>query len=131
MLADESGEAWDDRRFRQSEAVAKIIPEADGLLGACFISPRKVATIAACIRTGSGGDFAARHLAANIVFRAVGVQRDLRALQHHEQFVFLCTKPRQEPVEGDEARLAGKDGVEPLMYLALQLHLSDLSELDT
>jgi hypothetical protein len=83
------------------------------------VKPKEgVAVIAAFIRTGSGGYLASRHLAANIVFRAVGVQWDVRTLQHHQQFVFLCAEPRQQPVEGGKAGLRGEDGVEAALKLA-------------
>ena len=92
-MADECGEAWDGWPLQRSEAVAKVIPEADGLLGAGFHKPQEsIAAIAAFIRTGSRGDLAARYLAANIVFRAVGVEWDVGALQHYQQFVFLCAE---------------------------------------
>ena len=116
MLADEGIEPWHGRRFEDTKAVAEIVPEADGLLGAGFHEPQE--GVAACVRTGSGGDLAARHLAADIVFRTVGVKGDVGALQHHQEFVFVCSKPRQEPVEGDEARLRGKNGVEASLKLA-------------
>ena len=119
MLADESGEAWDVWCFQHCEAVAEIVPEADGVLGAGFHEPKEgIAAVAACMRTGSAGDLAARHLAANIVFRAVGVQWDVGALQHHQQFGLLSAEPRQEPVEGGEACLRGEDGVEAALKLS-------------
>ena len=99
--------------MRHSKAVAEVIPEADGLLGTGFHKPEEgVAGIAACVRTGAGGDLAARDLAADVVFRTVGMQRDLRVFQHREQTVLLGAEPCQQPVQGDKARLRGEDGVE-------------------
>ena len=102
-----AGASW------HTEAVAEIIPETDSLLGAGFHEAEEgIAAIAAQIGAGAGGDFAPRHLAADVVFRAVGVQRDLRPFQHREQILFLGVQPRQQPVEGGKARLRGKDAIE-------------------
>ena len=50
MLADDSGEPWDGRRFEHSKTVAKVVPEAEGLLGAGFHKPQEgIAAVAACI----------------------------------------------------------------------------------
>jgi hypothetical protein len=40
------------------------------------------------------------------------VKRDVRAFQHQEQFVFLCAKPRQQPVESGKACFCRKEGFE-------------------
>jgi hypothetical protein len=101
------------------QAVAEVIPEADGLLGAGFHEAQeRVTAIAPQVAAGSGGDFAPRYLAADIVFRAVGVQWDLRPLQHREQVFFLGMQPRQQPVERGKVRRSGKDAVEAVSQLA-------------
>jgi IS66 C-terminal element len=45
-------------------------------------------------------------VAADVVFGAVGVERDFRSFEHHQQFGFVGVKPRQQPVEDIEAGAA-------------------------
>ena len=83
------------------------------MLGAGLHEPQKsVAGVPALIRTGTRGDLPAGNRAADIVLRAVGVERDLRVFQHREQIVFLGAEACQQAVESGKARLRGKDGVE-------------------
>ncbi len=112
--------AWLTRRcVRYTQAVAKILPEADALLGAGFHEPEeRIAAIAPQIGAGAGGDFTPGHLAADIVFRAVGVQRVLGPLQHRQQLFFLGAGPRQQPGERGKARSGGKDAIEAALELA-------------
>src|SRR5208283_4767233 len=90
----------------------------DRLLGAGFHEAEEgIAAIAARIGASAGGDFAPRDLAADIVFRAVGVQRDLRVLQNGEQIGLLGAKPFQQAVERGKTRHGGKDGIEAAAQL--------------
>ena len=52
-------------------------------------------------------------MAPDVVLRAVGVQRDLRPLQHHQQFGLVGMQPSQQTVQRHEAGAAQKDAVEP------------------
>ena len=59
------------------QASTEIIPETHTQLVACFHQREEaVAAIAAQVGAGAAGDFSPCRLAADIVFRAVGVQRD-------------------------------------------------------
>src|SRR5215831_18377972 len=40
------------------------------------------------------------------------MQRNLGAIQHHEQFAFVGMEPREQTVEGDESGVAGEDALE-------------------
>src|SRR5919112_423878 len=85
--ADQVRQARDQRLPRHVEPAAQVIPERDGVLGAGLGETEKgIAAFTAGITAGSGTDLAADHLAADVVFRAVGVQRYLRPLQHPQQF---------------------------------------------
>ena len=52
------------------------------------------------------------HLAADVVLRAVGVQRDLWVVEHLQQLGLVGVQPPQQAVEGSKAGDAHKDAVE-------------------
>ena len=52
-------------------------------------------------------------MAADVVFRSVGVERDFRPLQHHQQLGLVGVQPRQQAVQRGEAGAAEEDAVEP------------------
>jgi hypothetical protein len=64
-----------------------------------------VAAIATGVTTGATADLAPRHLTANVIFRSIGVERDLGTLEHHEQLGLLFVQPFEQAVERDEASL--------------------------
>lgn len=68
-----------------------------------------VATITTDIAPCPGADVLPRGLAADIVLRAVGVERDLRVVQHHQQLSLVGMMPHQQAVQGDEAGAAEED----------------------
>src|SRR5690349_11824140 len=72
-----------------------------------------IATVAPDVAAGSGADLAAGDLAANIVFGAVGMQRDLRAIQHPQQFGLVGMQPCQQAIERGKAGAAAEDAIEP------------------
>ena len=51
-------------------------------------------------------------LAADVVFRAVGVQRDFGPIEHLEQFSLVDMEPSEQTVESDEAGAAREDAIE-------------------
>src|SRR5215213_4800912 len=72
-----------------------------------------IAAIASTVTAGSGTDLAAGDLAADVILRAIGMQRDFRPLQHHQQFGFVGPQPRQKAIQRDEAGAAAEDVIEP------------------
>ena len=56
--------------------------------------------------------FALGDLAADVVLRAVGVERDFGPVEHHQQFGLVGVQPGEQAVEGDEAGPALEDAVE-------------------
>ena len=64
-----------------TEAVAEVIPECDAELATCLGEAKEgVAAVAASVAAGATADMAFGDLAADVVFRAVGVQRNLGAV---------------------------------------------------
>lgn len=57
-----------------------------------------VPAIAAVVRACAGADLAAGDLAADVVFRAVGMERDVGTLQYPEQVRLMGKKAREQPV---------------------------------
>ena len=60
-------------------------------------------------------------MAADVVLRSVGVQRNFRPLEHHQQLGFVSVESRKQTVEGDEAGGAREDAVEPRPQCGLAL----------
>ena len=54
-----------------------------------------------------------RHgLTADVVFRTIGVERDFRPFQHHQQFGLVGVQPREQAVQRHEAGAAEENTVE-------------------
>src|SRR6202035_5992869 len=76
---------------------AKIIPEGDAELPAGLGEPEKcIAAVATDVAVGSAADVAFGHLATDVVFRAIGVERNFRVIEHHQQFVYDGVQPLQD-----------------------------------
>src|SRR3954453_1380928 len=88
--ADEFGEERYGLAALDREPAAKIIPEANVQLGACLGQPEEsIAAVASKGASRATADLAFGALAADVVLRAVGVQRDLRAVERHQQFCLV------------------------------------------
>jgi len=48
----------------------------------------------------SAADLSLGYLATDVVFRAVGVQRDLGVVEHHQQLGLVGVQPLKQAVEG-------------------------------
>jgi hypothetical protein len=103
----DSGCAWD------SEPCAEVVAKIDAELGAGLGEGEEgVATVATDIAAGAAADFASGDVAADVILRSVGVQRNLWSVEYHQQFGLVGMKPREQTVEGDEAGLAREDAIE-------------------
>ena len=71
-----------------------------------------VAAVASDVAVGAATDVTLGHLAADVVFRAVGVQRDLGMVEHHQEFGLVGVQPLQQAVERGESGGAQEDAVE-------------------
>src|SRR5690242_931944 len=111
--ADEFWKVRDDTSSGDTEPGAKVVPEGDAKFpaGLCK-SEEGVAAVAADIALGSAADLALGNLAADVVLRAVGVQRDLRVIEHHQQLGLVGVQPLKQAVEGGEARVPLEDTIE-------------------
>ena len=99
---------------RHLEPAAQIVPERDAKLVAGLGQAKKrITAIAASIAACSGADLAPGHVAADVVLRTVGVERDLWPLQHHQQLRLVGMQPLEQAVQRDEAGAAKEDTVEP------------------
>ena len=75
----------DPRVAGNCETTAEIVPKRQAKLGACFAkSEEGITTVAAEIATGPRTDLSPCDQAADVVFGAVVVKRDLRPLQHQQ-----------------------------------------------
>ena len=111
--ADEVWKLRDSRTSGDTEARAKIIPESDAELAAGLSETKEcVAAVAADVAVSSAADMALGYLAADVALRAIGVQRDLRMVEHHQQLVLVGVQPLKQTIEGDEASAPFKDAIE-------------------
>ena len=107
---------------RDGESVAEVIPERDFELGAGFgEAEKRIATVTTDIAAGAGADLAPGDVAADVVLRSVGVQRDFGSVEHHQQLGLVGVEPHEQAVEHDEAGLALEDAVEPRPQRGLAL----------
>ena len=71
-----------------------------------------VSAFAAAIASGSSADLALCHVVADGVFRCVGMERNLRAVEDDEQFGLAGMQALEQTVERDEAGALLKDQIE-------------------
>ena len=77
-MADDVWEVGDFSLARDGQPGAEVIPEGDAELCAGLGEAEEgVAAVAAGVASGAGADLAPDDLAANVVFRSVGVERDV------------------------------------------------------
>jgi len=111
---DQFGEGWDDGACGNRQPGTEIIPERDVELGAGLDDAEEgVATVAADIAAGAAADLAPGDMAADVILRSVGVQGDLRPVEHHQQFGLVGVEPGEQTIEGHEASFAREDAIEP------------------
>lgn len=116
---DDVCQARDDWLTWAGEPAAEIIPESDAHLGASLGQPEEgVAAVATDVAAGATADFAFGHLTADVVLRAVRVQRNVRMVEHGQQLGVIGVQPLQQAIKSDEAGVAAEDIVEPCAELA-------------
>src|ERR1700733_13201038 len=110
--ADEIWKLRDGGAAADAESGAKVVPKGNPELPAGLgESEKRVAAVATDVAVGSAADVAFGHLATDVVFRSIGVQRNSRVIEHHQQFVFVGVQPLQQAVKGDEACAPLKDPI--------------------
>ena len=93
--------------------MSEEVPEGDAELGTGQQQAEEgVAALAAPIGVGSAGDLAFDHVRPQIALGAVGVQRQLRTVQHPQQLVLVGMQPFQQAVERGEPGAPPEDPVE-------------------
>ena len=111
---DEVCQARDDWLIWDGEPAAEIVPESDAQLGAGLGQTKEgIAAIATNVAAGATADFAFGHLTADIVLRAVRVQRNIRMVEHGQQLGLIGVQPLQQAIKSDEAGVTAEDIIEP------------------
>jgi hypothetical protein len=104
---------WNLRLVWHGQSRAEVIPEGDAEFGACLVEAEKgIAAIATRITSGTATHLSVSNLTADVVFRSIGVQRNLGPIEHHEQLTLVGVKPCEQTVEGNESGLACEDAIE-------------------
>ena len=112
-LADEVWERGDGVGSGDGESVAEICEEGDAALHAgLHEAEQDVAGIPACVADSSAGDLALGDIGADVVFGAVGIERDLGAVEHPQELMLAAMKPLEKPVEPDVAGSSSEDALE-------------------
>jgi len=99
-----------------SEAVAQISEERDVELDAgLHQAEQDIAGILACLTDGSAGYLALGDEGADVVFGAIGVERDLGAIENAQEFMLAAIQP------GKQTRsMSGMPGQETLSSASRQ-----------
>src|SRR4051812_9889498 len=96
-----------------AEPGPEVVPEAEVELGAGLGQVVEgIAAVAPDVAPGAAADLAPGDLGADVVLRSVGVQRDLRAVEHVQQLGLVGVQAVEQPVEHGEAGAALEDAVE-------------------
>src|SRR5262249_36538052 len=112
-LADEVLEEWDGGAAWDGEPCAEVVPERDAELCAGLGETEEgVAAVSASIGAGATTDLALDDVAADVVLGAVGVERDVRAVEHPQQHGLVGMQASEQSVARDEAGSAFEDLVE-------------------
>ncbi len=118
---------WNDRLAWDAEAVAEIIPECYTELGSgAHQSEEGVATVATIDTASSATDLALGDMKADVALGAVGVERDLRPIEHHQQLWLVGVQPLEQAIERDEAGASAEDAVEAGLQFAAPPSLAAL-----
>lgn len=114
MSTDEIGQEGNGRRVGDTEPIAQKDPERDAQLGTGLRQTQEdVTSITTGVALGAAADLALDHLTAQVTLRAVGVQRDLRPVEHSKQLGLVRLQPSQGPVQEVEAGRAAEEPVTP------------------
>src|SRR5712691_10883406 len=112
-MSDEAGKVGNLTMSRDGEAVAEVIPEGDAELGAGLgQAEESIAAVAPDVASGAAADLTPGDLTADVVLGAVGVQWDLRVVEHQQQFGLFGVEAREQPIEAGKAGMPLEDTIE-------------------
>src|SRR5258708_21978080 len=112
-MSDEVGEKGHFGMAWGGETVAKIVPERNAEFVASFCQAEEgSAAFAPGVAASAAADLAPGDLAADIVLRSVGVQRDVRAVEDEKQFGLIGVEASEQTIEGGEIGAPPEDAVE-------------------
>jgi hypothetical protein len=100
---DDVCQARDDWLTWAGEPAAEIIPEATPNWRRSWPDQGRIAAVATDVAAGATADFAFGHLTADVVLRAVRVQRNVRMVEHGQQLGVIGVQPLQQAIKSDEA----------------------------
>src|SRR5258708_4438342 len=106
-------ERLNDRVSRYLERAAQVVPDRDAeLVAGLNETEESIATIPANVASRPGADLTPRDVAANVVLRAVGVERYFGPFEYHQQLGLVGVQPGQQAIQRGEASGAEEDAVE-------------------
>src|SRR6202789_1366872 len=107
-------ECFDRDIPRHLEPAAEIIPDRDEeLIAGLGQTEECIAAVPTNVAPCSGADLPACDVTANVVLRSIGVERDLRPLQHPPLGRLVGVQPREQTIQRGEAGVAQENAVEP------------------
>jgi len=96
-----------------TEPRSEEIPERYAELFAGFgESEEGISAVATVVATGGAADLASDNLAADVVFRSIGVQWDLGMIQHAQEFSLVGVQPGKQAIKGGKTGLSFENAVE-------------------
>src|SRR5215469_560578 len=112
--SDKVGERRNQGATRHSKPTAEVIPEGNGQLCTGLGQAKEGIATAATISTASAAtDLALGDLAPEVSLGAVGMQRDVRVVEHRQQFDLVCVQPLQQSIQRSEAGATAEDVIKP------------------
>src|SRR5450432_2730319 len=112
--SDELRQRRDKRLAGGAQTATEIMPERHAVLVAGLGEAEEgITAVASGVAACSAADLAAGDLAADVVLGAIGMQRYLRPVQHHQQLGLVGMQPLQQSIQRDEAGAAAEDAIEP------------------
>lgn len=101
------------------EAIAEVVPEREAEPGCgAHEAEESVAAVAAAGHLGAAADLAPGDVQADVALGAIGVERDLRAVEHGQQFRLVGVQACKQAVEGGKTGASSEDAIEADAQLA-------------
>ena len=111
--ADKVWQIRHDRLAGNVEAIAKVVPECEAKFGSgAHQSEECVAAVAAIETASTTTDLALGDMEADVALGAIGVERYLRPIEHHQQLRLFGVQPHEQAIERDEAGAPMEDAIE-------------------
>lgn len=120
--ANEIGHRGQRRLRDEADTITELRPERDAeFCAGAHQAEERISAVAAGVAAGAAADFALDDVAADVTLRAVGVQWNVRPVEHHQQFGLVGKQPFEQAIQGGEPGAAREDAIGTGSHLAASL----------